>query len=82
MVFITIDEECRVTGVTTYRPSGRCYDDEIAVELPAEIAEDLESIHEYLYVDGEFKYSPRPQPEVPEPEPTAEEIINALLGVE
>ncbi len=38
------------------------------------------NISDYLYVNGEYVYDPVP-PE-PEPQPTADEILNALLGVE
>lgn len=37
-------------------------------------------IHDYLYVDGEFVYDPIPVIE-PEPEATADDVLNALLGV-
>ena len=39
------------------------------------------NVADYRYVDGEFIYDPLPEPEQPKPEPTAEEILNALLGV-
>lgn len=35
----------------------------------------------YLFVDGEFVLDPLPKPEVPEAEPTTEDILNVLLGV-
>lgn len=39
-------------------------------------------ISDYLYVDGEYVYDPLPEPVEPEVEPTSDEILNALLGVE
>lgn len=39
-------------------------------------------VTDYKYVNGEFVYDPLPKPEPVEPEPTADEILNALLGVE
>lgn len=39
-------------------------------------------ITDYKYVDGEYVYDPLPKPEPVDPEPTSEEILNALLGVE
>ena len=36
-------------------------------------------ISDYLYVNGEYVYDPLPKPE--EPEATADEVLNALLGV-
>lgn len=38
-------------------------------------------VTDYRYVDGEFIYDPLPEPETPEPEPTTDDILNALLGV-
>jgi len=40
------------------------------------------NITDYLYINNEFVYDPLPVPPEPVPEPTAEEILNALLGVE
>ena len=39
-------------------------------------------ISDYLYVDGVYVYEPLPEPEPTPTEPTADEILNALLGVE
>ena len=39
-------------------------------------------ITDYLYVDGKYIYDPLPEPEPKPEEPTADEILNALLGVE
>ena len=39
-------------------------------------------ITDYKYIDGEYVYDPLPKPEPIEPEPTSDEILNALLGVE
>lgn len=38
-------------------------------------------INDWLFVDGEYVYDPLPKPEPPTPEPTADEILDALLGV-
>lgn len=35
----------------------------------------------YLYVDGQYVYDPLPEPEQPEAEPTADDVLNAMLGV-
>lgn len=35
----------------------------------------------YLYVDCQYVYDPLPEPEQPEAEPTADDVLNALLGV-
>ena len=38
-------------------------------------------ISDYKYIDGEYVYEPLPKPE-PEPtEATADEVLNALLGI-
>lgn len=39
-------------------------------------------VSDYKYIDGEYVYDPLPKPEPIEEEPTSEEILNALLGVE
>ena len=39
-------------------------------------------ITDYKYVDGRYVYEPLPEPEPTPTEPTADEILNALLGVE
>ena len=39
-------------------------------------------ISDYKYVDGEYVYDPLPVPPEPTPDPTADEILDALLGVE
>lgn len=40
-----------------------------------------DDIYDYKYVDGEFVYDPLPQPEPPEPVETADDVLNALLGI-
>ena len=36
---------------------------------------------DYKYIDGEYVYDPLPEPEPQPVEPTADEIIDALLGI-
>ena len=38
-------------------------------------------VSDYRYVDGEYVYDPLPEPEPPTTEPTADEILDALLGI-
>lgn len=38
-------------------------------------------ISDYKYIDGEYVYDPLPEPEPQPVEPTADEIIDALLGI-
>lgn len=38
-------------------------------------------ITDYKYIDGSYVYDPLPKPEPPQPtEPTAEELLNIILG--
>lgn len=41
-----------------------------------------DDVSNYLYVNKEYIYDPLPEPEPIEPEPTADEVLNALLGLE
>lgn len=70
---LNLSEDGRILSVTfeKYAPKGAT----IVDELPEG------DISNYRYVDGEYIYDPLPDPEQPEPEPTAEDILNALLGV-
>lgn len=38
-------------------------------------------ISDYLYVGSQFIYDPLPVPPAPEPQPSADDILNVLLGV-
>lgn len=38
-------------------------------------------INDYLYKGGKYVYDPLPVPPEPTPEPTADELINIILGV-
>lgn len=38
-------------------------------------------VTDYLYVNGEYVYDPLPVPPEPVPEPTANELIDIILGV-
>ena len=39
-------------------------------------------VYEYKYIDGEYVHDPLPVEPVPEPEATADEVLNVLLGLE
>ena len=41
-----------------------------------------DNIADYKYVDGEYVYDPLPAPPEPEPVETADNVLNALLGIE
>ena len=38
-------------------------------------------ISDYKYIGGEFVYDPLPEPEPQPEEPTAEDVLDALLGI-
>ena len=38
-------------------------------------------ITDYLYVDGQYVYDPLPEPEPAPTEPTADEVLDVLLGI-
>ena len=38
-------------------------------------------ITDYLYVDGKYIYGPLPEPEPTPTEPTADEVLDVLLGI-
>ena len=49
--------------------------------LPTGETDKEKDISNWLYVDGEYIYDPLPQPEPPEPVETADDVLNALLGI-
>ena len=49
--------------------------------LPSGETPEENDISNYRYVGGEFIYDPLPQPEPPEPVETADDVLNALLGI-
>lgn len=38
-------------------------------------------ISEYRYIDGQYIHDPKPVVPAPEPAPTTDDVLNALLGV-
>lgn len=77
MAYIKIDDDNRITAASY---DFHCGDGEIETNIPEEIQ--IEDIHDYLYIDRQYVYDPLPEPEPIEPKPTADEVLNALLGVE
>lgn len=71
---LNLSEENRVLSVT--------YDKYAPQSQPRVDTLPEGNIADYLYINNEFVYDPLPVPPEPVPEPTAEEILNALLGVE
>lgn len=71
---LNLGEDNRVLSasfVSEYTPTDAVFVD----ELPEG------NICDYRYIDGEYIHDPLPKPEQPEAEPTADEILNAMLGV-
>ena len=82
MYAINIDEDKRILRVTFEEFAET---DSILVEYrPEDLVPEDASLKEknarnYLYVDGEYIYDPPPEPEPIEAEPTAEDMMNAML---
>jgi hypothetical protein len=70
---LNLGEDGRILSVTfeKYASEGM----PIVEELPEG------NVADYRYVDGEYIYDPLPVPEPPAVEPTADDVLNALLGV-
>ena len=74
MYALNLDENNRILSVT---------EDKYAPDYQSRVESFPEGdIYEYLYVDGGFIHSPLPELDSVIPEPTTEEILDALLGVE
>ena len=73
MYALNLAEDGRILSVTFVEYASR---DAIIVETLPE-----GNPYEYRYVDGEYIHDPLPQPVEPTPEPTADDVLNALLGV-
>lgn len=71
---LNLAEDGRVLSVT--------FDKYAPAEYPRVESLPEGDVSEYLFVDGEFVHDPLPEPEAPEVEPTTEDILNVLLGVE
>lgn len=50
--------------------------------LPSGETPEENDIGNYKYVDGEYVYDPLPAPPEPGPIETADDVLNALLGIE
>ena len=70
---LNLAEDCRILSVTYEKYASA--DAVLVDELPEG------NVSDYRYVDGEFIHDPLPEPEQPEVETTADDILNALLGV-
>lgn len=74
MFALNLSDENRILSACVVLPSTQA-------DLPRVDALPEGDINDWLFVDNQFVYDPLPRPEPPTPEPTADEIIDALLGV-
>ena len=79
MYVLNLAEDNRILSVGVVI-EGQNYDGQVIVnELPDD--SDGKWVSDYIYIDGEYIYNPLPRPEESEPEPTADEILDVLLGI-
>lgn len=74
MYALNLNDENRILSVT--------YDQYAPQSQPRVDTLPEGDVSDYLYVDGGYVYDPLPKPPEPTDEPTADEILDALLGVE
>ena len=74
MYALNLNEEKRILSACIVLENGIYTDMPIVETLPEG------NIVDYLYVNGEYVYSPLPEPEEPEHEPTEAEITLDLLA--
>ena len=79
MYALNLAEDGRILSTSKKLPN-RNYDKQVIVDTLPDVT-DGKWISDYYYIDGEYIYDPLPRPEELIPEPTAEDIMNALLGV-
>ena len=73
MYALNLDTDNRILSVTF---------DEYAPEEQPRVEELPEGdISDYRYVDGEYVYDPLPEPEPQPVEPTADDVLDVLLGI-
>ena len=73
MYALNLDTDNRILSVTF---------DEYAPEEQPRVEELPEGdVSDYKYIDGEYVYDPLLKPEPVEPEPTADEVLDVLLGI-
>lgn len=73
MYALNLDIDNRILSVTF---------DEYALEEQPRVEELPEGdISDYRYVDGEYVYDPLPEPEPQPVEPTADDVLDVLLGI-
>lgn len=74
------------TGALNLADDGRIlsctYDEYAPPEQPRVTQIPDDNIADYKYIDGEYVHDPLPAPPEPEPVETADDVLNALLGIE
>lgn len=76
MYALNLGEGGRILSACVVLPTGN-YDDMPQVESLPE-----GDVSDYKYIGIEYIHDPLPKPEPPEGEPTAEQLIDILLGTE
>lgn len=75
MYALNLDDEKRILSACTVLSTGTYNGMPIVNTLPDD------DITDYKYIDGEYVYDPLPDPVEPDPEPTADEVLDVLLGI-
>lgn len=75
MYALNLDTDNRILSACTVLPIGTYDGMPIVDTLPEG------NITDYKYVDGGYVYDPLPEPEPTPTEPTADEVIDVLLGI-
>lgn len=76
---LNLAEDGRVLSVT-FDKYGADGQPRVATLPSGETAEEKD-ITNWLYVDGQYKYDPLPDPPEPVPTETTDDVLNALLGI-
>lgn len=75
MYALNLDTDNRILSACTVLPIGTYDGMPIVDTLPEG------NITDYKYVDGGYVYDPLPEPEPTPTEPTADEVLDVLLGI-
>ena len=66
---------------TDYRILSATFDEYASEEQPRVEEFPEGNISDYKYIDGEYVYDPLPEPEPQPVEPTADDVLDVLLGI-
>lgn len=73
MYALNLDSDGRILSAT--------FEEYATAEMPKVETLPDGDITDYLYVDGQYVYDPLPEPEPTPTEPTADEVLDVLLGL-